>query len=83
MEKTWMRYWFVLSIVGFVFVWGYHYAYNSVYGFVLENITIQKGENLLCHVMEYENGTEYPECHVMKDSPTMPVDTNMSMGMGE
>jgi hypothetical protein len=33
--------------------------------------------------MEYENGTEYPECHVIKDSPTMPMDMNMSMGMGK
>jgi hypothetical protein len=83
MEKTQMRYWFVLAIVGFVIVWGFHYADNSVHGFVIENMSVQKGENLLCHVMEYENGTEYPECHVMKDSPTMPMDMDMSMGMGK
>jgi hypothetical protein len=45
-----MRYWFILAIVGFVIVWSFHYADNSVHGFVIENMTVQKGENLvLCN----------------------------------
>lgn len=56
---------------------GLCFADNNVHGFTIANITIQKGENLLCHVMEYANGTEYPQCHVMHDA-TMDMGMNMT-----
>lgn len=74
MNKTQMRYWFLLAIVGLVILVGLRFAYNYAHGFTIANITVQKGQNLLCHVMEYANGTEYPQCHVMRD-------VTMDMGM--
>lgn len=74
MNKTQMRYWFLLAIVGLVILVGLRFAYNYAHGFTIANLRIQKGENLLCHVMEYANGTEYPQCHVMRD-------VTMDMGM--
>ena len=78
-----MRHWFLLAIVGLVILVGLRFAYNYSNGFTIANITIQKGENLLCHVMEYANGTEYPQCHVMYDA-TMDTGMNMTaMEMGK
>ena len=83
MNKIQMHYWFLLAIVGLVILVGLPFPYNHAQGFTIANITIQKGENLLCHVMEYANGTEYPQCHVMHDA-TMDMVMNMTeMEMGK
>jgi hypothetical protein len=77
MNKTQMRYWFLLAIVGLVILVGLRFAYNYAPGFTIANVTIPEGENLLCHVMEYANGTEYPHCHVIHDA-TMDMGMNMT-----
>lgn len=77
MNKTQMRYWLLLAIVGLVILVGLRFEYNYAHGFTIANLTIQKGENLLCHVMEYANGTEYPQCHVMHDA-SMDIGMNMT-----
>jgi hypothetical protein len=83
MNKIQMRYCFLLAIVGLVILVGLRFEYNFARGFTIANLTIQKGENLLCHVMEYANGTEYPQCHVMHDA-TMDMGMNMTeMEMGK
>jgi hypothetical protein len=83
MNKTQMRFWCLLAVVDLVILVGLRFEYNYAHGFTIANITIQKGENLLCHVMEYTNGTEYPECHVMHDA-TLDMGMNMTeMEMGK
>ena len=83
MNKTQMHHWFLLAIVGLVILVGLRFEYNYARAFTIANLTIQKGENLLCHVMEYANGTEYPQCHVMHDA-TMDMGMNMTeMEMGK